>query len=83
MNRENIIRMAREAGIGWGEKLGGMPDFLERFAALVASAEREACAKLLEEAAQAAKDADPQGFVWIAIKTSAEGIRERGKHDTR
>ena len=42
-------------------------------------AEREACAKLLEEAAQAAKDADPQGFVWIAIKTSAEGIRKRGQ----
>lgn len=41
MTREDIIRMAQEAGIGWGEKLGGMPDFLERFAALVASAERE------------------------------------------
>jgi rRNA-processing protein FCF1 len=41
--------------------------------------EREACAKLLEEAAQAAKDADPHGFVWIAIKTSAEGIRARGQ----
>ena len=41
--------------------------------------EREACAKLLEEAAQAAKDADPQGFVWRAIKTSAEGIRARGQ----
>ena len=46
MNKEDIIRMAREAGIGWGEKLGGMPDFLERFAALVASAEREECKKL-------------------------------------
>jgi rRNA-processing protein FCF1 len=45
---------------------------------LIAS-EREACAKLLEEAAQAAKDVDPQGFVWIAIKTSAEGIRARGQ----
>ena len=52
---------------------------LQAFAALVASAEREACAKLLEEAAEAAKNADPQGFVWIAIKTSAEGIKERGQ----
>lgn len=43
--------------------------------------ERKACAKLLEEAAQAAKDADPQGFVWIAIKTSADAIRARGNHD--
>ena len=48
MTQEDIIRMAREAGIGWGEKLGGMPDFLERFAALVASAEREACARVCE-----------------------------------
>ena len=42
MNREDIIRMAREAG--------GLPDPMvfigayERFAALVAAAEREACA---------------------------------------
>ena len=43
MNREDIIRMAQEAG-----KTEGMVDFvfhpvIERFAALVASAEREAC----------------------------------------
>ena len=77
MNREDIIRMADEAKNQWPIE----PDFLERFAALVASAERSACAKVLEEAAQAAKDVDPQGFVWIAIKTSAEGIRKRDKHD--
>ena len=35
MNREETIRTAREAGIGWGEGIGGMADFLERFAALV------------------------------------------------
>ena len=67
MNREDIIRMAREAGIGWGEKLGGMPDFLERFAALVASAEREACAKV----ADGWPDYDVQGL--------AEAIRARGE----
>ena len=82
MNRQDIIRMAQEAGIMSDVlQLGDNLKLLERFAALVASAEREACAKLLEEAAEAAKDVDPQGFVWIAIKTSAEGIRERGKHD--
>ena len=48
MNREDIIRMAQEAGIGWGLGIGGMEDFLERFAALVASAEREACANICE-----------------------------------
>jgi len=37
MNREDIIRMADEAKNQWPIE----PDFLERFAALVASAERE------------------------------------------
>ena len=48
MNKEDIIRMAREAG-----EAEGMAEFvfhpvIERFAALVASAEREACAKQLD-----------------------------------
>ena len=85
MNREDIIRMAREATKeapreDWNSTAWVFGDeTLERFAALVASAERSACAKLLEEAAEVAKNADPQGFVWIAIKTSAEGIRKRGQ----
>ena len=41
MTREDIIRMAREAGISQ-DHAQGMTLFLERFAALVASAEREA-----------------------------------------
>ena len=50
MNREDIIRMAREAGIKndcdgiWCEA-----DQLERFAALVAAAEREACADICDQ----------------------------------
>lgn len=40
MNRDDIIRMAQEAGIGWGEGIGGMPEFLERFAALVSAASK-------------------------------------------
>ena len=48
MNREDIIRMAREAGlVNW--EATAYANELERFAALVASAEREACAKLCEE----------------------------------
>ena len=74
MNREDIEQWTREAG-----GFDATPEFLAKFAALVASAERSACAKLLEEAAEVAKNADPQGFVWIAIKTSAEGIRKRGQ----
>ena len=58
MNREDIIRMAREAGFtdhnGFCEVIVrhsngswiGVKDELERFAALVAAAEREACEAL-------------------------------------
>ena len=42
MNRENIIRMAREAGFESHDISLNFPKELERFAALVASAEREA-----------------------------------------
>jgi hypothetical protein len=49
MNREDIIRIAREAGfttLSINEDLWG--PYLERFAALVAAHEREECAKLCE-----------------------------------
>ena len=75
MNREDIIRMAREAGC----IESAIPDWVIRTCALVASAEREACAKLLEEAAKDAKFVDPQGFVWQAVHGSAEFIRARGQ----
>jgi len=57
MTREDIIRMAREAGIEHLENVEEMRspmsdgvwlEDLEHFAALVAAAEREACAKLCE-----------------------------------
>ena len=47
MNREDIIRMAKEAGyLAWH-----IDPRAERFAALVAAAEREACAKVCDEEA--------------------------------
>ena len=50
MNRDDVIRMAREA---WDRDtdpwLTYEQLFLERFAALVAAAEREACAKVCDE----------------------------------
>jgi hypothetical protein len=54
MNRKDIIRMAREAGFEYsGAELSWesviCTEELERFAALVASAEREACADLCKE----------------------------------
>lgn len=63
VNREEIIRMAREAGAqGIVNR-----DFIdiEKFAALVAAAEREACAKVAEN-----------GMLGITI---AKAIRARGK----
>ena len=91
MTRDDIIRMAREAGLVewlpnsnfsdgiWWIDAHEVGSELERFAALVASAEREACAELLEEAAEATKFVDPQGFVWKAVKGSADAIRARGQ----
>jgi hypothetical protein len=52
MTQVEIIYMAREAGLGWAEGLGGMPEFLERFAKLVAQHEREACVKACEAIGQ-------------------------------
>ena len=55
MTRDEIIRMAREAGMPPVEitsdkpVLYPVPDAIERFAALVAAAEREACAKVCDD----------------------------------
>lgn len=71
MNREDIIRMAREAG------LLGKPTYihgLEAFADLVAAAEREQCAKVA--------DSWNQNVVWEAKTVSmniAKEIRVRGE----
>ena len=47
MKRDDIIRMAREAG--WAFMEARMDELrLERFAALVAAAEREECAQIAE-----------------------------------
>jgi hypothetical protein len=53
MKPDDIIKMAREAGfeinsLGWTYTQGFLSEHLERFAALVAAHEREACAALCE-----------------------------------
>ena len=48
MNRENIIRMANESNL-LGIYADEAIDSVIRFAALIASAERSACAKICEE----------------------------------
>lgn len=52
MNRDDVIRMAREAGfpMAWMSDSGVLTwTDLEKFAALVAAAEREACAKVCDD----------------------------------
>ena len=51
MNREEIIRMAQEAGFRVNTTESLLEE-LEKFAALVASAEREACAELTDSRCQ-------------------------------
>lgn len=66
MERDEVLRLAREAG------LPGYPDELERFAALVAAAEREACAvtcSLMQESIGSWRKATPEDC--------AEAIRAR------
>ena len=48
MKRDDIIRMAREAGDDVEHTLPSDLDFLERFAAFVAAVEREACARVCD-----------------------------------
>ena len=82
MNRDDIIRIARESGFEVDEegeilesdKWHTQTIFVERFAALVAAAEREACAKVCD-AYDVAED--------VCSSDTAEGIalaiRARGQ----
>jgi hypothetical protein len=78
MNREQIIRMAREANIKQAIETPHllMVHELERFAALVAAAEREACAKVCDAVQK--KNEDDGAWMWEA-RNCAEAIRARGE----
>jgi hypothetical protein len=71
MTREDIIRMAREAGMTGLEGCDLVENF-ERFANLVAAAEREACAALCDRVAEEDRHVDEQA------ELCAFAIRERG-----
>jgi len=72
MTRDEIIKMAREAGFSSKQADVYFDRCLERFAALVAAAEREACAVAAEKQAR-----------WIGYNAHAEAIaaaiRARGE----
>jgi len=77
MNKDDITRMAREAGCtpfrspeyAYDVQVFATSDVLERFANLVAAAEREACAKVCEA------EGERVDASWVSC---AFTIRERG-----
>ena len=90
MTRDDIIRMAREAGfraghielynsdpmptVAPGSATDCMPE-LVRFAAIVAAAEREACAVKMDAIAHQCRmeNSDCEPFVWAAAAIRARG----------
>jgi len=79
MNRKDLIGMARKVGLTDGVELRGEVEAIERFAALIAAAEREECAKLCGELADDA--AKCQDFHAIsALEEAMSVIRARGEN---
>jgi hypothetical protein len=80
MTQDEIIEMARQAGFRVGPSREGPDDVwgvganLERFAKLVAAAEREACAKVADHMASRCNDIRA-----AALESAAENIRARGQ----
>ena len=83
MTQEDIIRMAREANVYCTTRQPTLDAMLERFAALVAAAEREACAKVCEPSEEHRREASwgylggEEGVKLLDAK--AADIRARGQ----
>lgn len=84
MNKDEVLSIARDVGAAQPESLYGRTDYvvmtqaeLERFAAIVAAAERKACAKVAEETVCATHL--PTGVKIYGYK-AAVAIRERSNH---
>ena len=78
MTRDDIIRMAKEAGAFFDgdNSVYDMPEHcFERFAALVAAAEREACAKVCDQLSWKLND----DITRAAFTMAADTIRARGE----
>jgi len=76
MTRDDIIKLARQSGLApeWMPSIAHpQMQHLERFAALVAAAEREACANLCDD--QVPLDYDPIQ----TLINCADAIRARGQ----
>jgi hypothetical protein len=71
LGREQLVALALEADID--AEAEGLTQALERFAALVAAHEREACAKLCDKYAE--ESSNPMNFA----ENCAAAIRARGE----
>jgi len=92
MNRDEIIRMAREAGFCDAKQMElniewtcVLPE-LQHFAKLAEAAEREACAKLCDENTNPNTDkhepvSQYQSGCYITAEYLAAAIRARSSHD--
>jgi len=79
VTKDDIIKMAKEAGLD--PDLWNYTDAFERFAALVAAREREACANLLLNVDLSSMDADHRLQSWTAtvLLNFSDAIRARGE----
>ena len=83
MTRDEIIRMAKEAGamadhMKWVER--DLYPVFERFAALVAAAEREECLALVNQGTGEATSADALKILRMERDRISAAIRARGEH---
>jgi hypothetical protein len=81
VNRQDIIKLAREAGLSDAHEVFHaycelkLTEHLERFAALVAAGEREACAKVCDEQEEVFQKYYTKGLPSLC----AQAIRARGQ----
>ena len=80
MTRDDIMRMARETDCLDDQHYGSVwADKLERFAKLVAAAEREECAKVCDDLPVPPYVPDNDAHIWeLTCVDCAFAIRERG-----
>lgn len=78
MNRDDIIKMAQEAKLPYEYDTGRILYLkqLERFAALVAAAEREACANVCQDEINRVKP-----IYSVVAENAMKAIRARGNHE--
>ena len=81
MTRDDVIKLAREAGDDVEHTLPSDLDFLERFAAIVAATERTACARHFDVAMRNAVTAEREACAAICEHGWKTGMGEKYQGD--